>query len=89
MKNHADDQRNANTELPATPEEVVLSMTLSQVQELLSQVRMSSDVITAQRLRRLVRELGQLELAIDAIGGPASLGDRCKVSASVDIRRAA
>ena len=89
MKNHADDQRNANPELPATPEEVVLSMTLSEVQELLSQVRMNSDVITAQRLRRLVRELGQFELEIDAIGGPASLGDRSKVSASVDIRRAA
>lgn len=75
VKDHPADQRHWTREDPVTPEHVVLNMTLREIQELLSDVRMSSDVITAQRLRRLVRELGQFELAIDAIGEPASLGN--------------
>tara|TARA_Y100000385_G_scaffold15266_1_gene15501 strand:- start:155 stop:502 length:348 start_codon:yes stop_codon:yes gene_type:complete len=89
VKDHAADQRNLNSESPATPEQVVLSMTLGEVQELLAEVSMSSDVITAQRLKRLVRELGQFELAIEAIGGPVCLGDQPTQPRSCDMRRAA
>ena len=89
VKAHAADQGNLNPEYPATPEQVVLDMTLGEVQELLFDVRMSSDVITAQRLKLLVRELGSFELPIHAIGGPACLGDQSKQPLSGDIQRAA
>ena len=89
MKDHAYDQGILNPESPATPEQVVLSMTLGEVQELLAEVSMSSDVISAQRLKCLVRELGQFELAIEAIGGPVRLGEQPRQPHSGDERRAA
>ncbi len=89
MKNRAAEQGNLNPEYTATPEQVVLSMTLREVQELLSEVRMNSDVLTAQRLKRLVRELGHFELAIAAIGGPACLGDQPGNPRASDVQRAA
>ena len=89
MKGHAADQGNLNPEHPATPEQVVLNMPLGEVQELLCDVGMSSDVITAQRLKRLVCELRSFDLAIHAIGGPVCLGAQSKQPPSVDIQRAA
>lgn len=89
MKDHAADQGNLNSESPATPEQVVLTMTLGEVQELLAELSMSSDVISAQRLKRLVRELGQFELAIEAIGGPVRLGQQPRQPKLGDERRAA
>lgn len=89
VKDHPAHQRNLYPNDPATPEQVVLSMTLGEVQELLAEVRMNSDFITAQKLKRLVRELGQFELAIEAIGGVACLGDQTRQPQSGDVRRAA
>ena len=89
VKDYPVDQRHLAPGYPATPEEVVLQMSLAEVQELLADVRLTSDVMTAQRLQRLVRELGRFELAIDAIGGPAKLGNCPKKPQTSDVRRAA
>ncbi|MDA7873685.1 hypothetical protein OAF37_01620 [Rubripirellula sp.] len=72
----------------ATPEQVVTCMSAGEVQELLFELGMNSDMVTAQRLKALILELGQFELAIAAIGGPASLGHASKTSNHGYLRRA-
>lgn len=89
MKDHAADQDDLNPDYPVTPEQVVLSLTLGELQELLSEVRMNSDVITAQRLKRLVRKFRNFELAMEAIGGPAILAEQPRHFRSAEVRRAA
>jgi hypothetical protein len=89
VKDHAADQGNLTPSHPATPEQVVSSMPVVEVQELLSDLGMHSDAINAQRLIRLVVELGKFELAIEAIGGPATLGDLSQQPEPGDVRRAA
>ena len=88
MKDHAADQENLKPYDPATPEQVVLNLTLGELQDLLAEVGLKSDAMTAQRLRHLVRELGNFERAMEAIGGPVLLGQR-KPSASADVRKVA
>ena len=50
---------------------------------------MNSDVITAQRLKRLVRKFRNFELAMEAIGGPAFLAEQPRHFRSAEVRRAA
>lgn len=54
-----------------TPEQVICQMSVTDLQELLEDLRMESSVATAIHLKRLVRELGNFEEAVDCIQGPA------------------
>jgi hypothetical protein len=72
-----------------TPEQVVGSMSGGEIQELLSDLGMQADPGTAQRLRILVIELGNFELAIEAIGGPACMRALSKPVKPAPLRRAA
>ena len=58
-----------------TPEQVVCAMSCSELQELLGDLRMESTVEAARRLQHLVRQLGRLEEAIEAMQGPPTMKD--------------
>ena len=58
-----------------TPEEVITEMSYEELQELLQDLSMESSLSAAVRLKRLVRDLGQFEEAIEALGGPPSMTD--------------
>ena len=58
-----------------TPEQVICQMRCDELKELLSDLNMESTAEAAGRFQRLVRELGRLEDAIEALGGPASMKD--------------
>ena len=63
------------SEKPRTPEEVVGAMSYDELRELLADLRLDSTPASAVRMKRLVRELGCLEAAIEALGGPPSMRD--------------
>ena len=56
-----------------SPEEVILQMSYDEICELLSDLSMDSTLYSAIRLKRLVRERGQFELAIENLCGPTSM----------------
>ncbi len=56
-----------------TPEQVICAMCCDEVRELLTDLKMESTVEAAIRLKRLVRQLGRFEDAIEAFGGPPSM----------------
>ena len=56
-----------------TPEQVVGAMSVVEIQELLGDLGMVSDVVSSQRFKHLVGELGCFELAIEALGGAATM----------------
>ena len=78
MENQAGDQSNAGKVHSATPEQVVARMSVGEIQELLGDLGMQADAFNAQRLRTLVVELRNLEMAIAAVGGPAHMGTLSK-----------
>ena len=88
MEDQAANRAKSENVSAATPEQVVTCMSAGEVQELLFEIGMNSDAVTAQRLQALILALGQFELAIAAIGGPASLGHASKTSSEEYLRRA-
>ena len=58
---------------PVTPEQVVGRMSIADVQELLGDLGIAADVSTSRRFQLLVAELGRFELAIESIGGAATM----------------
>ena len=56
-----------------TPEQVVCAMSCDELKELLCDLRMESTVEAAIRLKDLVRQLGRLEDAIEAMHGPPTM----------------
>jgi hypothetical protein len=56
-----------------SPEDVVLQMSYDDICELLSDLNMDSTLYSAIRLKRLVRERGRFELAIESLCGPVSI----------------
>jgi hypothetical protein len=58
---------------PVTPEQVVGAMSIADVQELLGELGMADDVSTSRRFQLLVAEYGRFELAIESIGGAATM----------------
>jgi len=61
------------SELPLTPEQVIAEMSYAEVQELLADLRLESSQAAALRLKRMVRELGQFEAAIEAFSQPPAI----------------
>jgi len=56
-----------------TPEEVIGEMSTEELQELLEDLAMESSPAAAVRMKRLVRQLGHFESAVEALGGPPSM----------------
>ncbi|MEM8670229.1 MAG: hypothetical protein AAGG48_22070 [Planctomycetota bacterium] len=56
-----------------TPEQVIAAMTLEELQELLAAMRMDPSETAAKRLRTLVAEKRDFEVAIGIIAGPATM----------------
>jgi len=48
-------------------------MSIADVQELLVELGIAADVSTSRRFQSLVAELGRFELAIESIGGAATM----------------
>ena len=57
------------SEKPLTPEELICQMSKAELMELLEELGMESSATMADGIKRLVRELGTLEGAIEAVGG--------------------
>jgi hypothetical protein len=58
------------SERPLTPEEVIGEMSVAEVQELLSDLRLDSSQPAAIQLKQMVRALGDFETAIEAFSQP-------------------
>jgi hypothetical protein len=89
VENQAAAQSNAGKVHSATPEQVVARMSVGEIQELLNDLGMQADAFNAQRLRTLVLELRNFEMAIAAVGGPASMGTLSKPIKPTPTRRVA
>ena len=57
------------SERPLTPEELICQMSKEELMELLEEIGMESSAAMADVIKNLVRELGTLESAIEAVGG--------------------
>ena len=55
-----------------TPEQIVLSMTIAELQEFLGALSLESSRASAERLRRLVCEAGSLDEALTVISAQSS-----------------
>jgi len=84
VEDQADGQSKTGKVHSATPEQVVASMSVAELRELLGDLGMQADAVNAQRLRTLVLELRNFETAIEAIGGPACMGKNLSRSSSSD-----
>ena len=89
MEDQAKNRNTTERQSAATPEEVVAAMALSELQELLQDLGMDSTAPTGRRLQQLVIQLHSFERAIEAIGGPATLGTNPQQEASGSSRSAA
>ena len=89
MENQAADHSNAGNVHSATPEQVVARMSVGEIQELLGDLGMQADAFNARRLRTLVLELRNFEMAIAAVGGPACMGTFSKPINPTLLRRVA
>ncbi len=56
-----------------TPEQLIAAMTSAQLQELLVDLKIDSSPRNAKRLRQLTQLLGDFELAVEAMIGPAQM----------------
>ncbi|MGI9471909.1 MAG: hypothetical protein ACR2NZ_10275 [Rubripirellula sp.] len=56
-----------------SPEQVIASLSIQELQELLGDLKLDAQPATALRLQRLVRELESFEAAMDVIAGPADM----------------
>jgi hypothetical protein len=65
----------AMSERRLTPEEVIIEMSYDELQELLEDLSMESTLAAAVQMKRLVRQCGQFEDAVEALGGPPSMRD--------------
>ena len=89
VENQAADHSNAGNVHSATPEQVVARMSVGEIQELLGDLGMQADAFNARRLRTLVLELRNFEMAIAAVGGPACMGTLSKPISPTLLRRVA
>lgn len=56
-----------------SPEEVIASFSIPELQELLADLKMDASPLDACRLQQLVRELRSFESAVETIGGVATM----------------
>lgn len=56
-----------------TPEQVIGSMSIPEIQELLGDLSMPADAASSRQLKEFVSELGCFEAAIEALGGAATM----------------